>query len=159
MLLKNIQEQFNSTISNKKKFFYSKIKQEQNEIEAMKIKKKLMLENNKEKNYDNKLKSLKKYNNKIKNKINQLENIEKDVINKINHSKNLSLKYQKKRNFSADLKHFYRNLNIKNKLNSDFNINNNFLSERNHNKKILIKKNKSFDKNFQKNIKNKKNIF
>ena len=37
----------------------------------MKIKKKLMLENNKEKNNDNKLKNLKKYNNKIKNKINQ----------------------------------------------------------------------------------------
>jgi hypothetical protein len=40
LLLKNIKDQFNSTISNKKKFFYSKIKQEQNEIEAMKIKKK-----------------------------------------------------------------------------------------------------------------------
>ena len=172
--MSKLPSKYNSTISNKKKFFYSKIKQEQNEIEAMKIKKKLMLENNKEKNYDNKLKSLKKYNNKIKNKINQLENIEKDVINKINHSKNLSLKYQKKRNFSADLKHFYRNLNkTQNKLNIK-NNSNDFLTERNFNKKTLIKNNKSFNeknkdkklfvsisqknlKNFKKNTKNNNN--
>ncbi len=70
ILLKNIKDQFNSTISNKNKFIYTKIKQEQNEFETLKFRKKLLIENKKEKNYDKKLNSLKNYNNKIKNKIN-----------------------------------------------------------------------------------------
>ena len=41
ILLKNIKDQFNSTISNKNKFIYTKIKQEQNEFETLKLRKKL----------------------------------------------------------------------------------------------------------------------